>query len=66
MDSPKYKLRQRFMIGKAIYVITEINYDQDKHEYRYYVNSSVYYYESQLKDSYFTFVEPIRRLIKRK
>ena len=59
MDKPKYKLRQRFMIGKAIYIISEVRYDPEKDDYLYMVNSGLFgYYESQLKEEYFHFVEP--------
>ena len=63
MREAKYKLRHRFMIGKAIYVITEVIYDPDKDDYLYMVNSALFgYYESQLKEENFNFVEPKKRL----
>lgn len=63
MREAKYKLRQRFMIGKAIYVIIEIKYDPVKDDYLYIVNPGLFgYYETQLKEEYFHFVEPKIRL----
>ena len=46
MDKPKYKLRQRFMIGKAIYIISEVRYDPEKDDYLYMVNSGLFGFHS--------------------
>ena len=62
MSDPKYKVRQRFMIDKAIYVIQEIKYDTERESYLYIVHPGLFgYYEDQLKSEYFNFKEPKKR-----
>ena len=59
MSDPKYKVRQRFMMNKAIYVISEVKYVEDKAKYLYIVQPGLFgFYEYQLKDEYFKFQEP--------
>ena len=62
MQVPKYKLKSRFKIDRAIYIIVDIKYDEDKQEFLYLVNSTLFgYYEHQLKEEYFNFKEENNR-----